>query len=494
MCNNLNFSLVVLLSLIFFYYLFTRTNSICRNNKNDNDKETFINDEIQPPELDINQEIQNQLITNVKNKVISHVNKKYDEINNTNEVSLDNVFFNEDVNIKEEDEIINFNSKTMNVQVDTICFNNKSICMPIKTLNKVVDVMYNTYDVTNLNKVKEEMSFGTKLKIFDQEMNYIFSQDDNDYVIYDNIFEPFKQKIISIKGSPTSDILTYEQKTLITKNAIKIGNNNEISGNGCIIVIPSSKFKLLWLQVPINRWTIVEAKYEDGTPIGIFGDGFSTQNIFTPNGTDTNVTNDYLWMSIPIMFPDKKVVITPKDIITTSDANPISTGVWLFGLGFSTNPWNYTYTNSRVLSSANNGGSKIGFNSNNWNGYPLGFINSGQQSTLYIPVIPSNYNKMLYVLTHNDDWNSSLHTGITVNGVQIERLFSYNNAFNRHFTNIGGNQYVKYMAAIVPKELINKTDRFLKVTFDMTKQNNNLFFRLIGTHDQITASNFIKNN
>lgn len=436
-----------------------------------------------------------KIMKNIKNKLIAQLDKKINEVNSTEVVNVDDISFGDKKNVK-IDKVNNglrITSNSMDVQVDKICFDNGSFCMSTDNVNKILEIINTNYNLDKLNDIMDTFSSGTKLKLYENDRNTsIYSQDASDYIIYSNIYDAMESKVIAIYGSPKSDITTYSQKPLISKPAIKFGNNNETSGNGVIVKIPSSKYTLLWLQVPYNKWTVVEAKYDDGTLIGIFGDGFSTHNIFTPNGTDTDNPNEYIWFSIPIMYPNKKIILSPKDAVTVADSNIINTGMWVFAIGFSTNPWNHIYTTGRILASANNGGTKIKFENNNWKGYPLVSLNFSSQAVpnsmniISVPVVPSEHDKILYILFHNDDVSNPAHTGISINGVPIDRFKSYNNVFSRHFTNIGGSPYVKYLATIIPKSFINKTNNFIKVTIDMSKQNNNFMFRFIGTHDNLT--------
>lgn len=430
-----------------------------------------------------------KLINNVKNKLVSQLNKRINDINNINNVNVDDISFGDNKNIKIDrvNNQLRITSNSMDVQVDKVCFDNGSFCMTTDDINKIYELVNKNYDLNKLDDLLNTVSSGTKVKLFENNMNTsIYSNNTSDYVIY-NIHDALKANIIAKKGSSSFDSTTYSEKPLVSKFAIKFGNNNETSGNGVAVTIPSPKYTLLWLQVPYNKWTIVEAKYDDGVLIGTFGDGFATHNIFTPNGTDTDSPNEYIWFSIPIISPNKKIILTSRDLLTVPDSNIINSGMWVFAIGFSTNPWNHVYSCGRILASANNGGTKIKFESNNWKGYPLVSFNKETQNNIYVPIIPSNYDKVLYILFHNDDSSNPAHTGVLINGTPINRFKSYNNVFSRHYTNMGGTPYVKYLATIIPNSLINKNSNLIKITVDMTKQNNNFMFRFIGTHDYLNS-------
>ena len=76
-----------------------------------------------------------------------------------------------------------------------------------------------------------------------------------------------------------------------------------------------------------------------------------------------------------------------------------------------------------------------------------------------------------------------MHTSLSVNGLLIERFrTTYDNPFARHFNS---KIYSKYIAARIPKELINPDKRFIDVKIDMSTVNDgiHIYFREIGTHD-----------
>jgi hypothetical protein len=78
-----------------------------------------------------------------------------------------------------------------------------------------------------------------------------------------------------------------------------------------------------------------------------------------------------------------------------------------------------------------------------------------------------------------------MHNGITVNDQPIERLrATYDNPFARHWNSKVWNRYI---AARIPADLIPKPKAdappLLRVKIDMSKQDNNINFREMGTHD-----------
>jgi hypothetical protein len=100
---------------------------------------------------------------------------------------------------------------------------------------------------------------------------------------------------------------------------------------------------------------------------------------------------------------------------------------------------------------------------------------------LRVPVVPSNRDKLLYFVDFNDNWNDCMHAGITVDRNPIERLLAtYDNPFARHWNS---KFYERYIAARIPAGLIPANARYLDVSIDMSKQNEGIHVREIGTHD-----------
>ena len=100
---------------------------------------------------------------------------------------------------------------------------------------------------------------------------------------------------------------------------------------------------------------------------------------------------------------------------------------------------------------------------------------------LKVPVVPSGRDKLLYLVEYNDEWNGCMHTGITANGQKIERFMAtYDNPFARHWNS---KFYERYIAARIPAALIPANARWLSVRIDMSKQDEGIYFRQIGTHD-----------
>ena len=120
----------------------------------------------------------------------------------------------------------------------------------------------------------------------------------------------------------------------------------------------------------------------------------------------------------------------------------------------------------------------------NWNNDTLSKINAKTSWELKVPVVPSGRDKLLYLVEHNNNWNGTMHTGITVNGTAVQRFrATYDNPFARHWNS---KQYQRYVATYIPASMIPADSRYLSVKIDMSKQDDDINFREIGTHDAET--------
>lgn len=154
---------------------------------------------------------------------------------------------------------------------------------------------------------------------------------------------------------------------------------------------------------------------------------------------------------------------------------------WISGLAFSKNPWKHATQSAIGYHWKVNGGDAASWDISDWNGDVLAYLPKDTELLLKVPVIPSGRDKLLYLVNHNNNWNGTMHKGITVNDVAIERFTAtYDNPFARHWNS---KFYNRYIAARIPTELIESNARHLNVKVNMKSQDADLYFREIGTHD-----------
>jgi hypothetical protein len=293
-------------------------------------------------------------------------------------------------------------------------------------------------------------------------------------LVYQDIFAAKKESKIAKLGNPQYNDTSYPPSNPWNGlPMIMYGGNNELDGNGAVVDIPAG-YDTVWVRVLGERWEAIKAYYLDGSPLdlGLWAGGWRKLNTFSPDGSPPDqYWNVHQWVPIPAGRPGKLALISK----TQTDKE-----FWLSGLAFSKNPWAHATQSAAVYHWALNGGDAVPWNTHDWHNDVLAQIAQGTKPLLKVPVVPTGRDKLLYVIEHNSDWNSALHTGISVNDTPIERfLTTYDNPFARHW---GSKPWCRYLAARIPAALVG-SNRYLDVRIDMSHQNNLLHFREIGTHD-----------
>jgi hypothetical protein len=300
----------------------------------------------------------------------------------------------------------------------------------------------------------------------------------DDPVVYQDIFEAKEKGAIAKLGNPVYDDTTHSKKLWNDRRIIKYGGNNEKDGNGAKVIIPEG-YNTVWVRVLGDRWTVIHAYFLDGRKedLGLWPGGWRSANSYCPDGSlSDGCMIAHQWLPIPAGRAGEVALI----------AKPHTGGdFWLSGLAFSRNPWAHAVQSAIGYHWALNGGNGTIYdqkhNWHNWKGDSLSKINPRTNLELKVPVVPSGRDKLLYLVEHNNDWNGCMHTGITVNGQKIERFMAtYDNPFARHWNS---KFYERYIAARIPAGLIPANARWLSVRIDMSKQDQGIHFREIGTHD-----------
>jgi hypothetical protein len=302
----------------------------------------------------------------------------------------------------------------------------------------------------------------------------------DDVLIYQDIFTARDIGAIKKFGNPGYNDTDYTKaKPWNLRSIIMFGSSGiTADGNGALVTIPS-KYDTVWVRVLGDRWNTIQAVFLDGAKenLGRWTGGHRSLNSFAPDGA----TADGTWVDNPGFMAHEWLPIPAgragQLLLTGKETTNLE--FWISGLAFSRNPWSHVAQSAVGYNWAVNGGTKVGWNSDNWNNDVLAVINAGSKPTLRVPVLPSGRDKLLYIIEHNNNWVGALHGGITVNGMAIERFTTtYDNPFARHWNS---KIYERYLAARIPKELVQ--GRYLDVQIDLSLQANNFNFREIGTHD-----------
>lgn len=295
-------------------------------------------------------------------------------------------------------------------------------------------------------------------------------------LVYQNIFDAVREKAIMKLGKPAYyDDTSYATALWGDLHIIAYGGNGESDGNGAVVEIPEG-YDTLWLRVLGERWNSIKAYFLDGDTqeLGFWTGGWRGLNSCCPDGTLTDASYAYhQWVAIPVGRAGKVALISKSDT---------SNSFWLSGLGFSNNPWAHATQAAVSYHWGLNGSEVAGWDTHNWNSDQSGYIQSKTNWALRVPVVPSGRDKLLFIVEINNNWSGGMHTGIRVNDEPIERFVAtYDNPFARHWNS---KFYCRYLAACIPASLISDKQRFLKVQIDMSKQDNHIYFREIGTHDR----------
>lgn len=322
--------------------------------------------------------------------------------------------------------------------------------------------------------------------------------------------------------------LTYPSTTstiaLPLDNAGTVGNSvryrfirtDSTKSQSLVIKIPSG-YNTLWLRLSSNpdpnntasgNYLTFGVFNEDSTLIGYYNVGSRNRNKIAPDGSTGDVDwNAYDWVAIPTYGTSLMRIVfafrAGTNVGSGSDVN-----IFMSGVSFSTNPWNHSY-NSAVsyhwgdnrTSSGGNDSTGIypttrpdqnGFGFNYWNGInlnePLVQMMSGNIITLFVPIIPNNKDKLLYIVEHNNPEGTAevntlkvqvRHNDGTLKDIERFRT-TYDNPFSRHMSSRTGG---RYFASRIPSSFINNSIRFIEVQIDLTKTNRPIFYREAGTHD-----------
>jgi len=303
-----------------------------------------------------------------------------------------------------------------------------------------------------------------------------------DALIYQDIFNAYNSNIFVKKGAARGwDETSYVNSPWNLRHILNIGNGANSNGNGIKVNIPQG-YNVIWLRVLGDRWhtfrvnAFSEDTQTDFNPFDYperYATGFKNLNSISPDGAAPDSQwNVHMWMAIPVRNNAASYMIY-------SDVNADD---WISGIAFSKNIWNHAYNSGVAYLWKINGGDAVGWGGENWNSDHLAYFTAGSNFEVWVPVIYSGKDKMVYIVEHNNNWTGTMHGNVFVNGQQVERFrTSWSNAFQRHYSS---KLYDRYMGIRVPAAMIQQNDKFLRLRIDMTFSNNqNIHFREIGTHD-----------
>ncbi|MEB3360456.1 MAG: hypothetical protein VKK04_27275 [Synechococcales bacterium] len=302
-----------------------------------------------------------------------------------------------------------------------------------------------------------------------------------DPIVYQDIFEALRVEAIAKYKNPTG----YNDKQHTSANPwcdrpLICFADKTPDDSGALIMVPEG-YDTVWVRVPGDCWYRFKARFFDLSKedLGYWTAGKRHGNCYCPDGSLTDShSNVHQWLPIPVGRAGKL-------LLTNRVSNLPTSAMWLSGLAFSRNPWAHATQSGFGYHWAVNGGTPIGWDRDAWNGDILAAIKPKTNCELMVPYVWTGRDKLLYLINHNNNWNGCMHSSITVNGQPIENFMAtYDNPFARHWSS---KTYNRYIAACIPAHLIPKPTAevppLLRVKIDMGKQDSDLAFREIGTHD-----------
>jgi hypothetical protein len=329
------------------------------------------------------------------------------------------------------------------------------------------------------------------------------STDPQNPTIYNDIFEAEKAGVI-VKSDDLPKT-SYDRTGWGTKGnyywreAIIYGRGKEDKG-GALVTIPPG-YDTVWVRIAnAAEWHIVNAQFSlDGKifrDLGNWTAGHRDGNSYCPDGSlADSYSISHQWLPMPVgQSGQVKLIHKGHDGVNFG----------ISGVAFSQNPWGHAAQSALGYHWADrvNQGDAASWVDDNWNGSLLAFFDNLRTYEIRVPIVPSDRDKLLYLIEHNANWNGCSHTGLSIkigkDYQPIERfLATYDNPFARHWNS---KFYNRYLAARIPADMITKAlnitksdDRMtqlISIKVDLTLQGevaknveDRINFREIGTHD-----------
>lgn len=312
--------------------------------------------------------------------------------------------------------------------------------------------------------------------------------------VYQDIFEARDRGKITPIDTPENYNDTKHFTNLWSKRRVICFGALDKRNRGALIDIPPG-YDTVWIRFAGDLLYEFKADMIDGAreKLGYWTAGRRNATCYCPDGSLTDSYGwAHQWVAIPTRRSGKLRLVNEYNAHNNHQQGTVA-GLWISGLAFSRNPWAHATQGAFGYIWASNDGTATGYNAPNDSGNRskgirgdiYSYLVEGIQTELRVPYVWSGRDKLLYFGLDNAGWNNTSHGSITVNGTPIERLLStYDNPFARHWNS---RFHDRYIAARIPAELIPKptadTPPLLKVKIDRTLQDENIYFREIGTHD-----------
>ena len=323
-------------------------------------------------------------------------------------------------------------------------------------------------------ELQDDGTVNIPTSFYHRKSNYLYYPEDA--IIYQNVFDALGSVIVKSGNPPNWDESSYRNTLWNGRRLLRIAFGKTSFPTGAKITVPAGK-NVIWLRVLSDRWNCWQVFTASGTDLGNFSTGYRGANAYSPDGA-TNYTFwfNHVWTPIPVPGPGDYI------ICVGNVSNDGGTDGWISGLAFSTNPWAHATNSAVAYHWAVNGGDSTfwGDSWHSWNNDVLTQIQPGKITTLFVPVVPSGKNKLLYFIEHNSGWNGLMHNAISIDDTPIERIrTTWDHILARH---VNSKPYACFAATMVPENLA-RGKRFLRVRIDLTNCDRGIHVREIGTID-----------
>jgi DNA-binding beta-propeller fold protein YncE len=202
-------------------------------------------------------------------------------------------------------------------------------------------------------------------------------------LIYEDIFEAFKQGVIAKLGTPRLEDDWNGRHTAANpyrlRPLLQLGSPNDSDGNGAVVTVPEGD-NTLWLRLHANGAGL-KAYFLDGAggALGHWSSGRRPYQVCPdgslPDNTGAAESYDHQWLAIPVGRAGKVALISQQ-----------SEGyVWYSGVAFSRNPWAHAAQSARGYALGFNGSRGVSWHSFQFFGDQAGSIappNSGASFAL----------------------------------------------------------------------------------------------------------------
>jgi hypothetical protein len=359
----------------------------------------------------------------------------------------------------------------------------KSTTMTKYAIQKELDsIRSSTANKYSVQKRMDEMRSSSLNKVtvqqqIDDNLSKSASWNPNRFFMYKdastlyNIFDAFTKGFASKQGNPSGwDDTTYKTTKWYGNYMLRIGVGVQSNENAMKVDIPDG-YDVLWMRCANDRYATFRVIFQDGNneELGKYACGLRNLNEISPTGTAPEMSLYHQWFPIP--------TARSGQVYVYADMN--SDG-WISGLAFGKNLWKHARNSAYAYLWNLNGGGTVTWVGDSWNGDNVAKIDPATTVELFVPILYSGTDKLVYMVEFNSSVLGVQHSRVWVKGLLTERFrTSYQNCFATHFNS---KSYSRYVAAKIPAGKVGQDDKFISVRIEASLYGA-FNFREAGTHD-----------